>query len=474
MLTQNDQNQKEVMTKEDKLTFLMNKLENSLSKLEKSKISKNLENIIAKTSEYWEKIYDLLIELKKKAIEIGNRVLLEITEIVIECFCFQQDMLTLCRSFQGPDEREMNLIFTRYKMLSKPINKLLSSDPSMNLFIQCVNNGLNALCWMFNDYECDIIAKTYYESVDLPLNQIMLQKNEEEIEWLKIFKELLSITVSFVEKYNKNGLNWTGHGNNEINYLILELGATYRNKFHPKSQKNEKELEIQKLNENKNKIRLAIESGEMKSRLKPISKKESNEIKEEEANKNEKQKERTNFSSLTFYNLGVRKSFASKNKRERYEEKDNLIIFENYKNLNKVIEVEKIKISTFLLIVNCSNCTFTLNKCNNKILILNSENCNLFCDKVISDIEMINCSKIRVKCCGEVNMAIVYRSKDIVFFLEPISKNLKVRRTFSSEVMIKMAKESKSEYKEYIDFHLPEQFVFKINENTKKLEINHT
>ena len=85
---------------------------------------------------------------------------------------------------------------------------------------------------------------------------------------------------------------------------------------------------------------------------------------------------------------------------------------------------------------------------------------------------MINCSKIRVTCGGVVNLAIVYRSKDIVFFLNSISKNLRVRRSFSSNIMLKISKEPNEEYKESVDILLPEQFVFKINEE-KKLEINY-
>ena len=85
---------------------------------------------------------------------------------------------------------------------------------------------------------------------------------------------------------------------------------------------------------------------------------------------------------------------------------------------------------------------------------------------------MINCSKIRVICGGAVNLAIVYRSKDIVFFLNSVSKNLRVRRSFSSHIMLKINNEQNEENKESVDILLPEQFVFKINDD-KKLEINY-
>ena len=391
----------------------------------------------------------------------------------MQCLCFQQDLLTLCCSFQKPDERGMNVIFSRFKILIKPISKLSTSDTSIALRSNCVENGLNVLCWLFNDYECDIIAKTYYESIDIPLNQIMIKKNKNEIEWFKIFKNLLKMVVVFVEQNNKNGLNWLSRGNDEINELILELGSTYRNNFLTNTQKDENELklEMEKLNENKNKIRIAVESGEIQKRLKPVKKVETTDIKEEEENLNI-QKEKMNFSSSTFFHPGVRKSFAPKDQTENYEENNNIIVFENFIDLNKLIEPEKLQIGTFLKIVNCVNCTFNITKRINKILILNCENCNISCGELISDIEMINCSKIRVICGGAINLAIVYRSKDIVFFLNSISKNLRVRRSFSSHIMLKINKEQNEEFKESVDILLPEQFVFKINEE-KKLEINY-
>ena len=204
-----------------------------------------------------------------------------------------------------------------------------------------------------------------------------------------------------------------------------------------------------------------------------MKKKEENnsEIKEEEENNNN-EKEKINFSSSTFFDPGVRKNFAQKDLKENYEEIKNIIIFENYIDLKKSIEPEKLQIGTFLKIVNCKNCIFNISKRINKILILNCENCNISCNELISDIEMINCSKIRNTCIGAVNLAIVYRSQDIIFFLNSISKNLKVRRAFSSKIMLKINKVPNEEYKESVDILLPEQFVFKINED-KKLEINY-
>ena len=474
---QNIYQQQQELSKEEKMkkiTMLLDKLESSISKLEK-KQPKDVESIILKTNEYWEKNYKILMDLKNKSKEINSQSLLKLTDIVIKCLCFQQDLLTLCCSFQKPDERGMNVIFSRFKNLIKPISQLISSDTSITLQANCVENGLNVLCWLFNDYECDIIAKTYYESIDILLNQIMIKKNKSEIEWFNIFKNLLGGVVVFVEQNNKNGLNWLHRGNNEISELILELGSTYRNNFviHNQKDDNKLKLELEKLNENRNKIRIAVESGEIQKKLKPVKRIENTVIKEEQEKENsENQKEKMKFSSSTFFHPGVRKNFAPKDKKENYEENKNSIIYENYIDLNKTIEPEKLQIGTFLKIVNCANCSFNITKRINKILLLNCENCHISCCELISDIEMINCSKIRTICGGAINLAIVYRSKDIIFFLNSISKNMRVRRSFSSHIMLKITKEQNEEYRETVDILLPEQFMFKINDE-KKLEINY-
>ena len=463
-----------------KVTFLLDKLEISLSKLEKSNHTKNVEHFLLKSKEFWESINPLLIGLKEKSLEMNSPLLKTITDIVLQCLCFQQDLLTLCCSFQKPDERGMNIIFSRFKILIKPLATLASSGSEIELRINCIENGINVLCWLFNDYECHIISKTYFESIDFPLNEIMKRKNKGEIEWFKIFKDLLENVVIFVENNGKNGLNWLTSGNNEINELILELGSCYRNNFSPNGIKEEKELEMEmeKINnENRDKIRVDVESGEMKKKLKPIKKEENNNNKKEDEENyinfdlNIGQKEKKKFSTSTYFHPGARSSLL-KDKTEFYEENKNFIIFDNYIALNKEIEQEKLHSGIFLEIVNCINCTFIIAKKINKIMILNCENCNIFCEELISDIEIINCTKIRTTCKGCVNLAIVYRSKDIFFFLNAISRKLRIRRSFSSHIMLKINKDQNEDFKEYEDILLPEQFVFQINKD-KKLDIKY-
>ena len=459
-----------------KVNYLLDKLETSISKLERINHPKNIEHFQSKSKEFWDSIFDLLISLKEKSLQNNSPLLKTITDIVLQCLCFQQDLLSLCCSFQKPDERGMNIIFSRFKILIKPLNKLALSGPEIELRINCIENGINVLCWLFNDYECDIISRTYYESIDYPFNEIMKRKNKGEIQWFNLFKEILNHVVNFVNAYAKNGLNWLTNGNSEINELILELGSCYRNNFSPNGIKEEKELELEmeKINnENRDKIREAVESGEMKKKLKPIKKEENvnNKKEEENINLNMNQIEKKKFSTSTYFHPGARSTLA-KDKKEFYSENKNFLIFENYTGLNKAIEIEKLHSGIFLEIVNCINCTFNISKKINKIMILNCENCYIFCDELISDIEMINCTKIRTTCNGKVNLAIVYRSKDIFFFLNEISRKLRIRRSFSSHIMLKINKEQNEDFKEWEDFLLPEQFVFQINKD-KKLDIKY-
>ena len=95
------QNQVEELSKEEKIkkiNILLDKLESSISKLEK-KQPENVENIMSKTNEFWENVYKVLMNLKNKSKEINSPSLIDLTEIVIQCLCFQQDLLTLSERY---------------------------------------------------------------------------------------------------------------------------------------------------------------------------------------------------------------------------------------------------------------------------------------------------------------------------------------------------------------------------------------
>ena len=60
------------------------------------------------------------------------------------------------------------------------------------------------------------------------------------------------------------------------------------------------------------------------------------------------------------------------------------------------------------------------------------------------------------------------KKSEYIKLTRDISKNLRVRRSFSSNIMLKINKDPNEEYKESVDILLPEQFVFKINEEKKR------
>ena len=98
-----------------KVNYLLDKLEKSISKLEKTKVPKNNDNFLLKSKEFWESIYHLLTALKEKSLEMNSPLLKTLTDIVLQCLCFQQDLLTLCCSFQKPDERVL-MFYVGYLM----------------------------------------------------------------------------------------------------------------------------------------------------------------------------------------------------------------------------------------------------------------------------------------------------------------------------------------------------------------------
>jgi hypothetical protein len=157
-------------------------------------------------------------------------------------------------------------------------------------------------------------------------------------------------------------------------------------------------------------------------------------------------------------------------KRDHYEEKDNIILFENFDGLIKNIKPDLLDVDTFVRITNCLNCTFKISKSINRILILNCQNCKVICDGLFSDIEIVNNTQIIMQCDGLVHMANVEGSKDVMFILSPKSRNIPIYCHHSTFIRVKTLKTdsdvegTKKEYDEYI---FPEQFEFCVGDNMK-------
>ena len=163
-------------------------------------------------------------------------------------------------------------------------------------------------------------------------------------------------------------------------------------------------------------------------------------------------------------------------KRDHYEEKDNIILFENFDGLIKNIKPDILDVDTFVRITNCLNCTFKISKSINRILILNCQNCKVICDGLFSDIEIVNNTQIIMQCDGLVHMANVEGSKDVMFILSPKSRNIPIYCRHSTFIRIKTLKTDNNEdnkKKEFDEYIFPEQFEFCVGDK-KKLEFNVT
>ena len=515
----------------EKVDILSSLTENSSVKPEEKESSSPLTN-------YWKNSLNLLQELKEKSTEAKDIHFEELTEIFIESICFQQDILLHSFSFQKPEGEDMKKLLSILQNQIKRTEKILILEPNLNLQYELVQKGMNTLMWMFDTFKCDLIVNNSMGIINDISNKIIKMGNQIYTEWVNTFMKIMKEIYEFVNKNYKNGLIWSAQGNNNTFELILELGNTYKKYFKSYSrivqndlsfnqiQENDKrnkmfeelknDIKKKELNQKKVKIKRNIENNPFYDALNEsentnnffdnennegMSFDNTNEIKEDnkeiETRKNKSnsisQKAhislsfRNSFkdtgsgshldnSSKSGYETGVRKRLLSMGKRDHYEEKDNIILFENFDGLIKNIKPDLLDVDTFVRITNCLNCTFKISKSINRILILNCQNCKVICDGLFSDIEIVNNTQIIMQCDGLVHMANVEGSKDVMFILSPKSRNIPIYCHHSTFIRVKTLKTdndiegTKKEYDEYI---FPEQFEFCVDDNMK-LQFNVT
>ena len=175
-------------------------------------------------------------------------------------------------------------------------------------------------------------------------------------------------------------------------------------------------------------------------------------------------------SSKSGFRTGVRKKLLSMGKRDHYEERDNIILFENFDGLIKNIKPDILGDDTFVRITNCLNCTFKISKSINRIVILNCQNCKIICDKLLSNIEIVNNTQIIIQCNGRVHMANLEGSKDVMFILSPESRNISIYCHHSTLIRVKTLKEENDDEgkrKDYDEYIFPEQFEFGVTDDMK-------
>ena len=175
-------------------------------------------------------------------------------------------------------------------------------------------------------------------------------------------------------------------------------------------------------------------------------------------------------SSKSGFRTGVRKKLLSMGKRDHYEERDNIILFENFDGLIKNIKPDILGDDTFVRITNCLNCTFKISKSINRIVILNCQNCKIICDKLFSNIEIVNNTQIIIQCNGRVHMANLEGSKDVMFLLSQESRNISIYCHHSTLIRVKTLKEDNEDEgkrKDYDEYIFPEQFEFGVTDDMK-------
>ena len=510
----------------EKVDILSSLSTNSSVKSEEKESSSPLSN-------YWKNSLNLLQELKEKSTEDKNIHFEELTEIFIESICFQQDILLHSFSFQKPEGEDMKKLLSILQNQIKRTEKILILEPNLNLQYELVQKGMNTLMWMFDTFKCDLIVNNSMGIINNISNKIIKMGNQLYTEWVNIFMKIMKEIYEFVNKNYKNGLIWSAQGNNNTFELILELGNTYKKYFKNYSRIVQNDLSFNQIQENdkrnkmfeelKNDIKKKglrqkkskrnLEKGTFYNKIKEnennnfidneinegISFDNTNELKEDnkeiETRKNKSnsisQKAHISLSyrnsyketgsgshldnsSKSGYETGVRKKLLSMGKRDHYEEKDNIILFENFDGLIKNIKPDILDVDTFVRITNCLNCTFKISKSINRILILNCQNCKVICDGLFSDIEIVNNTQIIMQCDGLVHMANVEGSKDVMFILSPKSRNIPIYCHHSTFIRVKTLKTDNDEgviKKEYDEYIFPEQFEFCIDDNMK-LEFN--
>ena len=481
---------------------------------------------------FWNYSQNLLQELKDKSAEANNVHFEELTEIFIESICFQQDILLHSFSFQKPGNEDMRKLLSILQGQIKKIEKILILEPSLSLQIELVQKGMNTLAWMFDTFKCDLIVNNNLGIVNDISNKIILMGNQVYIEWVNIFMKLMYEIVEFVNNNYKNGLIWSAQGNNNILELVLEIGNTYKKYFKNDSRIFQYDLSFNQIQENdkRNKmfeeLKNDIKKKELNQKKLLDNKKEEKKIKNENSIKNNNENEsninkdnaqtiydkfmelkednkeivgRTmksnsishkgcvslscrnsvkdtgsgsylDNSSKSGFRTGVRKKLLSMGKRDHYEERDNIILFENFDGLIKNIKPDILGDDTFVRITNCLNCTFKISKSINRIVILNCQNCKIICDKLFSNIEIVNNTQIIIQCNGRVHMANLEGSKDVMFLLSPESRNIAIYCHHSTLIRVKTLKEDKEDEgkrKDYDEYIFPEQFEFGVTDDMK-------
>ena len=133
--------------------------------------------------------------------------------------------------------------------------------------------------------------------------------------------------------------------------------------------------------------------------------------------------------------------------------------YENFEGYHAKINPTEAKSLRF---VNCLNCTFTITNKISEITLMNCEDTKVYFDSVISQFEMLNCINIKVQCNQSLNDFNIYKCKNIKLYLYKKSKHVPIYVSHSTEINLRLFNEQ--DENEYVDYYLPEQVCFRVDE----------
>ena len=388
--------------------------------------------------------YKILTEISKKIIQKGNKIYVGWTNI------FLQLMNEIVKFVNNYHENGLNWftqgnnnvyelileIGNTYKKYFKNYSKIFQDESSLNQIEE--NNKMYGLYEgvMSGVKEKEMRSK---KSGNTDKNDENNNKNE----------------ISLNDKMNNINNNNDLYSNNDINNNIPSTPniPSNANIFDNIQSIYDKFMEIKNASKEMSKENLRSNSISHQDCLSSLSC--SNSIKDTQSD--------------SWPKMGVRKRVLSMGERNFYQERENVILYQNFDGIIKNIKSDSVDEHTALYIINCLNSSFKVTKTINRIIILNCQNCKVICGELMANIEIVNNTKIIMQCDGDAKMANIEGSKDIMLILSPESRNIPIHYGKSTYIRVRILKGDNNceKTKDFDEYVLPEQFDFSLNKDDK-------
>lgn len=235
------------MVSNDVLIDLVKRLENSVKSLEQItgtvkqqtqpilNNSTNTQNvqvqeIVRPFSEFSAKakanLMDMLANAKKSAYPEQLEAL---TLVGIEAFCLHQDILEAHFNYPLPPQTEIPKLQNLFLEVLKKITPIVNDKPELNIHGQAITYGINSFLWITLPEGTVDVCQQYSDMIDNHRNKIFLKKVEEEIAWVKAWKDIFINLVKLVKMEYKVGLPWNCKSTKKFDELYSTLGVNLKN-----------------------------------------------------------------------------------------------------------------------------------------------------------------------------------------------------------------------------------------------------